>query len=363
MFKKFIKTTEFFLLSICIFLYISCATTVNVRLTRPAQLDLNGAKTIAILPFKPCSYYREYNTETSLGRRIIVNSFYQIFEIKDPNEQMAIDNLRIQIERGLLDSPYITLVSSESVERALKKGSLNPADVYLTGEVSYFSVSDSRSEEKKQVKPERDNQKAEYAIVSFWRREVTFNFRYQIVDSTSEKVIAYKEFRCNNTSAKYESRNALPGAYSLIESDIRDAARRILKELQPYTVTKSITLLETKTKDKELKTRMKAAEKLADKSQLNTAYLEFSQIYEETDLLEAGYNAAILQEALGNLSEAERMMNELYCKTPDSRVAKGLADIQYEIAQANRLKRQIKASQGPDELDSIEEDGLDDPDF
>ena len=40
-------------------------------------------------------------------------------------------------------------------------------------------------------------------------------------------------------------------AYSLLESNIRSASRKILKELQPYTVTKSIKLLETKTKDKE----------------------------------------------------------------------------------------------------------------
>ena len=47
--------------------------------------------------------------------------------------------------------------------------------------------------------------------------------------------------------------------------------------------------------------------------------------------MEAGYNAAIIQEALGNLSKAEKMMTEVYNANPDSRVAKGLADIQYEI--------------------------------
>ena len=102
------------------FMFLSCATTVNVKLTRPAHLDLNGARTIAILPFKPCAYYKEYNT--SLGMEILINSFYQIFDIRDPDEQLAIDSLRTQIERGLLDSPYIKLVSSEAVETAKRKG-------------------------------------------------------------------------------------------------------------------------------------------------------------------------------------------------------------------------------------------------
>ena len=76
--KKFSKSI---LLTLCFFMLFSCATTVNVRLTRPAQLDLNGARTIAVLPFKPGQYYVEY--DTSLGKTILINTFYQIFEIKD----------------------------------------------------------------------------------------------------------------------------------------------------------------------------------------------------------------------------------------------------------------------------------------
>ena len=347
--KKFTKISYLILLSAICYLFFSCATTVNVQLTRPAQLDLNGAKTIAVLPFKPCSYYREY--DTSLGREILINTFYQIFDIKDPDEQLAIDSLYSQIEHGLLNSQYIKLVSSDSVERAIRKGILNPADVYLTGEVSYFDIRDIKSDERKLVRAARGNEKAEYEIIRYWRREVDFYFRYQIVDGASEKVIASKEFRCNDTSSRYESKRDLPSAYSLLESDLRSSARRILQELQPYVVTKSITLLETKTKDKELKERMKAADKLADNSNIVQAYEEFSKIYEETELMEAGYNAAILQEAMGNLSEAEKMMEEVYQMYPESKVAKGLADIKYEISLANKLKKQIKDSKGPEDLD------------
>lgn len=336
--------------------FLSCATTVKVKMTRPAQLDLNGAKTVAVLPFKPYSYYREHNTTIGIGRRIVLNTFYQIFEIKDPDEQLAIDTLRSQIERGLLDSPYITLVSAESVQQSMRKGTLNPADVYLTGEVSYFSVEDRKYEERKMVKPASGNQLAEYQIIKYWVREVEFNFSYQIVDSSTETVIAYNEFRCDRSSSGYESRYDLPGAYSLIESDIRSAGRRILQELQPYTIIKSITLLEVKTKDKAIKERMKAADELAEDSQLAQASAEFSKIYEETGLVEAGYNAAILQEALGNFSLAEEMMLDLYNSHPDSRVAKGLSDIRYEINQAKRLKKQIKETEPSEEyLDSIEE--------
>ena len=80
----------------------------------------------------------------------------------------------------------------------------------------------------------------------------------------------------------------------------------------------------------------------------------FQDIYEDTGIVEAGYNAAILQEALGNLSVAESMMIEVYDANPDSRVAKGLTDIRNEIGMANRLKNQIQSS---------DDDDFDDLDF
>lgn len=356
--KNMKKRISFYSIIICFcFMFLSCATTVNVKLTRPAHLDLNGARTIAILPIKPCAYYKEYNT--SLGMEILINSFYQIFDIRDPDEQLAIDSLRTQIERGLLDSPYIKLVSSDAVENAKRKGYLNPADVYLTGEVTYFDVSDSKSEERKLVKAAKGDQKAEYEIVRYWKRTAYFNFKYQVVDSSTDKVISFDEIRMEETSSRYESKSSLPGTYTLLESDIRYAAKRILQELQPYVVTKSIKLLEVKTKDKDLKARMKAADELAENSQINTASAEFQKIYEETGIVEAGYNAAILQEALGNLSIAETMMEKVYLQNPDSRVAKGLSDIRNEINMANRLKNQINESVAG----SNDSDDFDDIDF
>ncbi len=331
--------------------FLSCATTVHVQLTRPAELDLNGARTIAVLPFKPMYYYQD--KDASIGKQIVINTFLQIFNINDKDEQMAIDTLHNQIERGLINSPFIKVVSAEAVERALQNGNINPADVYLTGGVSYYDVDDKRTDEKKLVKAATETTKAEYQIVSTWKREVTFTFRYQIVDSSTNKIISADDFRCHRISSSYDSKRSLPDAYYLIESDIKYEAGKILQELQPYAVTKSITLLEAKTKDKALKERMKAADDMANNSMLEKASAEFTKIYEESNLVEAGYNAAVLQEALGNLSLAERMMEELYLKNPDNRVAKGLEDIRYEIRQANRLKKQINAYEADGDLDDF----------
>ena len=327
--------------------FISCATTVNVNLTRPAKLDLNGAKTIAVLPIKPYAYYREY--DVNLGVELLVNTFYQIFEITDSDEAAIIRKLHGYLEEGLVKSPYIKLIDAAEVERARKNGYLNPADVYLTGEIAYFTINDNSEVEKRLLKAATETESALYEFITYWTRYVEFVFRYQIVDSSNNCVISYKEIRCHNTSSSCESRRSLPSAYSIIEADVLYAAKSILKELQPYTVTKSIKLLESKTKDKALKEQMKAADALAKECRLSDSQKAFSQIYEESGLLEAGYNAAILQEAMGNLSLAEEMMTALYNRYPESRVSKGLEDIRYEIDQAAKLNRQINSSEDTDD--------------
>ena len=59
-------------------------------------------------------------------------------------------------------------------------------------------------------------------------------------------------------------------------------------------------------------------------------------------LVEAGYNAAVLQLALGNLNTAKEIMEELYNKSFDKRAVDALSDINNEIYQAQRLKNQIE---------------------
>ena len=343
------KLSYSFCVLLCLFYcfaFSSCATTLNVRLTRPANLDLNGASTIAVLPFKPYAYYK--NTNTSLGMEILINTFYQIFDINDSDEQLIIDSLRSKIEKGLLESPYITLVNADLVEKAVKKGQINPADVYLAGEVSYFDIDDDKTEERVLVKAAKGDEKAEYKTEKYWKRTVCMNLRYQVIDSSTSKVISYDEVRMKNTSSRYNSKSSLPSAYSILESDIKYSARKILENLQPYAVTKSLHLFSAKTKDKVLKSRMKVADQMADNNQLQDSYTEFYRIYQETGLMEAGYNAAIIQEALGNLSVAEKMMMEVYERYPETKVYKALNDIQNEIKLANRLNTQINKTESED---------------
>ena len=213
-----------------VLLFFSCATTVKADFMRPAKLDLNGAKTISVLPFKPSSYYSE--NYTFPGMKFVINSFSQIFDINNPDEQLILDILHNQIEKGLISSPYIDLVNSDAVEKAIRSGNKNPADVYFIGEVSRYEINDKKREEKKLIKATENNQDDYYATIRYWHREVLVIFRYQIVDTASQKIIALDELRFEKSSEEFLSKKDIPGVYSLIEDNLNSAVKKILQEPQ-----------------------------------------------------------------------------------------------------------------------------------
>jgi len=325
-------------------IFTSCATKIYYDVTRPAELDLNGAKTISVLPIKPYEYFHVRSDTAAM--EIVLASFFGILDSASYDERRAIDYLQTSLEKGLIASPYIDVVSSESVQNAIARGYINPADVYLTGEITYYNVRDRVETEKVEVEDKRaalydsEGRKQKlYTYKDYYYREVTFDFRYQIVDSSNNRILSYEKVSYNNYSGRYSSQRDLPSPYSLMQNDLNRVVNRILKEVQPYVVTRSVSLLEDKGKDPD----MKNANQLAKDHNYKDSYKLYSKIYNEKELFEAGYNAAVIQQAFGNFTEAEEMMSELYEKTYDSRASKALSDIRYEINQAKRFQQQTQA--------------------
>ncbi len=322
----------------CALLFTSCATRVNFYVTRPAELDLNGAKTISVLPIKPYEYYNMKTDSSVLD--FVLSTFFTNFNSAPYDETRAIEYIQTYLEKGLLASPYIEVISASAVQQAVAKGHINPADVYFTGEVTYFRIEDYVKTEKVLVENgnKDTNKKNEYKLVDYNYRHVYFDFKYQIIDSSNNRILANDKIRLSKQSGKALKSRDLPSAYSLLEDDLYSLVKKLLKDLQPYVVSKSIKLLEDKTKDPE----MKYAAQLAKERNIEESYRLYLKIYDRTNLFEAGYNAALLQQVLGNLSKAESMMEDLYEETLDSRALKALTDIRYEIIQARRLSEQTE---------------------
>lgn len=309
------KKLKVLILSLLALSFISCATTLSVSVPRAADLDLNGAHSIAIEPIIVSNYVRSRNL--TYTRRIT-------------------NYLEQNLEKDLNEGGYYKVIGV--------KDRRTPADVYLDCTIVIFDVNDDTRTEKvknpnykKASGPTsstngRRPAEPEYIKETRYKRSVRFIFKYEFVDGYTERVIFSNEFEFNSTSSEVSDSSRLEDPYNMVRSDLKKILTAIEHQVQPYFVNRSMTLLEVKNNDD-----MKYADKLADKGYLEESYNQYMSIYESTGLFEAGYDAAIVLEAQGKFVEARKLMKSLYEKTSDSRAAKELESIENEINLQKRL--------------------------
>ncbi len=297
--------------ALTVFALISCATTVSSKVMRPAELDMHGAKTIAVLPFQE---YAPASISTSSP------------DAKARTE--CVDHISTELEERLADVEYYTLESSARVRVAIEKGRPSPAEVYITGYINTFS---DKIEVEEKTTVVNDEERIEKTYI----RKVNAEIIYQIIDAVTNVVI-HKDYKTISDSAMAYSQKDLKSAYALIADELDDFVTMLLKKIQPYEETVSYSLLKDKTKNPD----MKLADKLAKAGQIESACEKYLAVYESTGDFVAGYNSAILYEAAGDLYKARSLMEELVKSTADNRAVKALKNINKEIESLERLEQQ-----------------------
>ncbi len=333
--------------AVCTVLFFTgCASTVKVDVTRPAELDLRGAKSVSVLSFKPSSSWSG-SYSIRLGQRVSVFDFLTFFlDTPSSDEERCIYELKNQLEKRIMNSGYLTLISSNIVEKELDRGADVSADVYLVGQVTRFDVKDKADDRK----TEKDGK---YYYYTEYTREVNFDFYCQIIDSATSAILGYKKFSYTRDSFIEKRKSDLPSAYSIMESSISYAVNDLMRSLQPYTITKSLKLLKHKSE------AMKNADTMVKNGLITDGGREFLKIYNSTGLFEAGYNAAILLEALGKYDSAEELMENVAKKSGEKKAYSALKDIRNEKQLNQKLMEQQALHDGKNSRSKESSDAMD----
>lgn len=298
-------------------LFTGCGSDITTTVIRPAELNLNGAESICVLPFQSSQY-----SDSDLVKILDFFVFGRVDD-SEPARNIA-DYITVNLTNSLLNSGFMNVVGSKRVEMAINNGNSIPCDVYLTGYLSNF---DNYIKETWSDVDER---------YSFYR-SVKFTVTYEIIDAKTNYVIGRKYYNVSRESGSYRHRRDVPSAISIVESELDTMINKIMHQLEPYEETKYLNLLDDKSKSED----MKAAKKLAQQGFLEIAYKQYYTIYTTRGLFEAGYNSGIILEALGDYEGAEAIMNQLYMQTRNNKVLNALSDIRKERALNNTLQNQL----------------------
>ncbi|MBP5451916.1 MAG: hypothetical protein J6Y16_06750 [Treponema sp.] len=319
--NKFLLKTV--LCSIAAITFFSCTTSVPVKVRRPAKLDMQGAQTLAVLPFQ--TQYVDPTLSQSSMRGIFSNNYSNDKDYRDKEEICS--NITYALEASLASTEYYELQNSTRVKVALERGTEIPADAYLYGYISDYQVTDEIQK----------TDETELEEIVKYRRHVRGRIVYQVINASTNRVIStdYTSFDSYGNVID-ANKNRLETPYQIIKSDLNSMVNKIVKQIQPYEETIHLTLLSDKTKNPE----MKIADNLANRGYIDQAQQKFEQIYHEDGNFAAGYNSALLLEALGRLDEAKQQMEELVSLTGDRKAINALKNIEYEISQQERLQAQ-----------------------
>ena len=304
--------------------FTGCATTLNVRVKRPAKMDVKDAKTIAVLPFQT----PEWTMKVGPGKR--VNILDWVYDRYHDDDAWACANyITNTLTKKLFDGKHYTLAEAYTVQNQVMTGKTPSADIYVSGKIDYLNVYDDVSVNKR-----TENGKVVY--YKTYSRHVSAGVTYMVIDSKTNMLIDMRTRDLSGFSGERKDPQSLPSAFSLIKGDLNDVVNAMTRELQPYYVDKSIKLLSDKSKDPD----MKIADEMVKNDLWEEGYNKYKKIYENTGLFEAGYNASMILEALGRYQEAKAIMTELVDTTGNKKAIRALSDINSEIYSEKRLKEQ-----------------------
>ena len=273
------------LMAVPLCLFSSCASITSKFVSKtvsgvhPANVDLNGAKSITVMPF-------------------LVDSKTVLADKED--EAVAIQAARYIRE---------CLISELEQSKTLKYKT-SGADVVISGRISQFLI------------------ETECLSKDSYMRSVVALVEYDIINSKGGTNIAHNSTSISAESKPVLSEKRLPQSYELIESKLPLISTAILQDVQPYTVVNRISLL------KNNKRAMKKAYKLFEKGEYSASKKAYLDIYENSNLFDAGYNAVRLMQIKSELNAAKELAVELFESTKDTRAAALI----HEIENQQKLK-------------------------
>lgn len=277
------KKVNLFLAMIIALAMPAFAATISVDRMKPAEIDLGDAKTIAFLPVE--AYQKK-------GK-----SYYGA-------EQASLGNVYIN---GLKE--YV----KKDGRFQLIEGS---ADIYIKVTFNSFSVTDDGMTITQEVDGET------VTIKDNWTRSCSCKVQMDVIRVKDNKILGSRNYQYMEGSFD-KPKAQLAGVEELLKPKFEaidyDSATLFLNT--PYW--QPVTIMDTKSKDKAVKEQFKNALKMIKKEKkYEEAKAIYSEIYESTGELAAGFNLAMMLEETRNFDSAEAVLNTLLEQDPKNKTIK-----------------------------------------
>ena len=287
-------------------IFAGCATSVTFQVQRAPEMNTVGIKRIAVMPFEAGN-----NTDSQKDIAQFITS---------------------KVTSGILAANYYTLVDHMEIERLQKSGEKieNHVDALFTGQVISSRTSDSSH-----IEDRTDPQTKETYKVTVYDRTSELSFNYRLVRARDGSIIDIVT-RDGKKEDKNEKRQDLKPGSQLLEEIVTGELANFTRQIAPYTTSVNRSLMNEKSKDKELKSKMKDIAAIVNKKNYKTALNNYLAIFSQYRNAAAGYNAAVMHEAQGDIRSAIEVIENVLNVTGNAKARDYLGTLNQSFREQER---------------------------
>lgn len=358
-------------------LLFSCATTIPVKVRKPAEFNVGAIRTLAVSDFqfkgnwdfsadeKPGSAAAKKLQRALMKKRKGELNPYKAYPgatVSDKLTAKLVDNgYYTVVERKkletLLKEQSLSLSGLVEPEQALEVGRMIGAGGLLTGSGSY-SVKDigaweEYTETKKNKKGEKIKvTKKRYRISRFVQAELT----YRLIDLSTGKILVSKSNRLANYSAgglkgidrkgyytatgkdEHSASAGLPDWHGIVDKLVDALNQKCVTQIAPHTVTEKRKIAEGKSEAMEKAVKLVKRDLWEDARRIWENTLQNPP--SEEDKLAALYNLGVYAEVFGFLDQAGQKYKQCFELSGDEDYLDDLARVRKRKKELQRLRAQ-----------------------
>ena len=328
---------------------IGCATSIRMEVTRPAEVNMAGAKRVAVLDFG----FPPDEDRTLTFKEIWALALAKALGVEQQREIPLKERMAAYVTESMLtaliNTSYFEVINPGDVSAAMKNsgnrqadpimvGKMVGAQAIIVGDITRFVNKLTDHWEKETVKDKDTGQ--EYQVQVRWlKREIAIKLTYRTVNTTTGAIMATKTLEDSRTDdVKYENRAQLVSDEEVCRQIIDSMVPRIAKQIAPYKEVVYRSLMKDKTKNPDLK----AADELVKGNRYADALGIFLKVWDDTKNPAAGVNAGIMYEVTGDLDSALIVVKEVADKTGDSTAMGQYKRLLSEKQSQERLQEQMQ---------------------
>jgi len=339
-----------------------CGTTKQVKVLKPAELDVGSVKKIAVLDFDFTGSWgfasddKTPNNLEQLGRLLMKNMF-DSKSPPDPHTAYPGTIISDKLIAKLVTNKYYTVIERKALSKLLEEQALSLSGVIDAGQAAEvgkllgaeglvmgsgtYSVQDHG---KWETYKEKKVEKKRYRV----SRQVTASITYKIVNVTTGSIIASKTNTLSNGNGRNDSSTGadekaairnVPDWRPIVDRLVDGLLNMTLNQVAPHYVTERRSIEEGESAQMEAAVKYVERDLWADAMEIWEMVAQNPGADQE-DRVAATYNMGLYYELIGELDSAEDQFDRAFKMSGNEDYLDARARINRRRAELERLRQQ-----------------------